>query len=174
MNKLSLLRLYREKTAFRIVVQALLVIVIYFALRSWQTRDYAEGSAPDISARLITGEVFELAKQQKPLLIHFWASWCPVCELEHSSVQSLADDYNVVTIASWSGGADEVASYLDQQGVNMPVIVDEDGELARLYGVKAVPASFFVDAGQQVRMVERGYTTETGMRLRLWWLEKRE
>lgn len=173
MNKISLVRLYREKVALRIAVQALLIIIVYFALRSWQTRDYVEGRVPDISTKLLTGEVFELEKQQKPLLIHFWASWCPVCELEHSSVQSLAEDYSVITVASWSGDVNEVASYLEQQGLNIPVIVDEGGELARLYGVKAVPASFFVDAGHQIRMIERGYTTETGMRLRLWWLENR-
>lgn len=173
MNKALLLRLYREKAVLRIIVQALLIVIIYFVIRSWQTRDYVEGGAPNISTKLLSGEVFELEKQQKPLLIHFWASWCPICELEHSSIQSLADDYSVVTIASWSGDADEVGSYLEQQGLNMPVIVDEDGELARLYGVKAVPASFFVDVGKKIRMVERGYTTETGMRLRLWWLENR-
>ena len=67
-----------------------------------------------------------------------------------------------------SGGGADVQRYLREQDWRVPAIADEDGALSRAFGVRAVPATFFIDAQGQVRYVEVGYTTGIGMRLRLW------
>jgi alkyl hydroperoxide reductase subunit AhpC len=46
---------------------------------------------------------------------------------------------------------------------------DEDGWISEKWGVHAVPASFIIDRTGRIRFVEVGYTTEIGLRLRLWW-----
>jgi thiol-disulfide isomerase/thioredoxin len=104
----------------------------------------------------------------QPFLLHFWASWCPVCRLEEGSIDALAKDYPVITVASWS---DDVASYMEENKLSFPVLSDPDGDLAAVYGIKGVPASFFVDAQGRIQFVEIGYTSEIGFRLRLWWLQ---
>ena len=40
--------------------------------------------------------------------------------------------------------------------------------MARRYGVGGVPASFILDADGRIAFHERGYTTQWGLRLRLW------
>lgn len=172
-RKSALLRFYKQNAILRYVLQFVLIAVIYLALREWQARDFVKGDAPEIRATLMSGEAVSLHQLQTPVLVHFWASWCPICKFEFDSIQSLSRDYTVITIASWSGAEQEVKDFMEKQGLDFPVIVDEDGEWARFYGVNGVPASFFINKHHQVWAIEKGYTTETGMRLRMWWLENR-
>lgn len=163
---------YKKSLITRIVFQAVIVLLVYFSIRYWKSLDNIEGPAPVIRATSLSGQAFDLREHKNmPLLVHFWATWCPVCEMENANIASVAEDYRVITIASWSEGAKEVSSYMQEQALNMPVIIDEDGEWAKLYGVKAVPASFFINPDGVIQFIETGYTTELGLRLRLWWLE---
>jgi peroxiredoxin len=103
------------------------------------------------------------------VLVHFWATWCPICRTEQDTINAIARDTpNVITVAMQSGSRDEVEKYLKQQGLSFPVLNDPDGRIAAAWGVHAVPASFIIDPDGQIRFVEIGYTTETGLRLRLW------
>jgi alkyl hydroperoxide reductase subunit AhpC len=48
------------------------------------------------------------------------------------------------------------------------VLNDTDGSVSRAWGVQAVPASFIIDTDGQIHFIEVGYTTELGIRMRLW------
>ena len=160
-----------------ILLQILLVISVFLAITSWQTRNATRGEAPSFSGELINNNPVVLQNYRgKPLLLHFWASWCPVCKLEFNSISRIANDsndshYQVLTVASWSGSATDVAEYILEENLSFPVLVDEDGSIARLYGVQGVPSSFIINSNGFIKFVEQGYTTETGLRLRLWWLK---
>ncbi len=169
------MQFYKQHKWFRFVVQLGLLLIIIFSMRAWQSRHSIEGVAPIIVATTLSGQHFDLREQSpKPVLVHFWATWCPVCQFENSNIANLAKDYQVITIASWSEGEAEVSAYLKKENLNMPVIVDEDGEWAKVYGVKAVPASFIIDGEGMIKFVETGYTSESGLRLRMWWLQNRD
>ena len=154
---------------FRLVVEVLLVILVLFAVRFWTQRDMVSGTVPEFQGNLLNGESYALlADKRRPLLIHFWASWCPVCELEQGSIQSISDDHAVITIAMQSGEAEEVIAYMQQEKLQFPVINDPDGIVAQRFGVRAVPSSFVIDENNNIMFRETGFTTETGLRLRLW------
>lgn len=147
----------------------LLVVAVILGVRFYQQRTLAEGPAPALRAPLLSGAVFDLADEaQRPVLVYFWASWCPVCRLEQGSVSALARDHRVVTVAMQSGDARAVAAYLREHGLDWPVIDDPDGALAARWGVRATPTFFVVDRARRIRFREVGYTSETGLRLRLW------
>ena len=48
------------------------------------------------------------------------------------------------------------------------MIVDSTDALAKRYGIRAFPTSFVLDADEDIRQVEVGYTTEFGLRARMW------
>jgi thiol-disulfide isomerase/thioredoxin len=100
--------------------------------------------------------------------VHFWATWCPSCRLEHGTIQRLSQEHPVVTVAMQSGDAADVAAYLQERGLSFPVRLDERGEAAARWGVRGVPTTFVVDADGQIRFVTTGFTTDVGLRLRLW------
>lgn len=146
----------------------LLLLLVFWAIQWWQARDLAAGPAPPLVGHLLDGSPYQLDPAEGPVLVHFWASWCPVCRLEEDSIASIAADLPTITVATTSGTSDEVAAYLVEQGLTMPVLLDEDGELARRWGVNGVPATFVVDREGKIRHAGKGYSTELGLRLRMW------
>lgn len=147
---------------------AVLLLIVFVAIQWWQARNLVEGKAPPLVGHLIDGSAYQLAVGEGPVLVHFWATWCPICKLEEDSIDSIAKDHRVITIATTSGSADEVSAYLTEQGLSMPVLLDEDGDIGRAWGVQGVPATFIVDQEGTIRHAAMGYSSEIGLRTRLW------
>jgi peroxiredoxin len=55
-----------------------------------------------------------------------------------------------------------------EAGLAFPVIADPDGQLASLWGIRGVPASFVIDAAGRIRYSTVGVSTEPGLSLCLW------
>lgn len=151
-----------------VLIQVVLILLVYLAVQAWQGRFAPRGQAPDIHGQLLDGRQVALADYRgKPVLLHFWASWCSICRFEQGSIDAIAKDYPVITIASQSGDSAAVAAYVADQKLTMPVLVDDEGEWGRRYGVRGFPSSYVIDAQGQVFDVEVGYTPEWGLRARL-------
>lgn len=152
-----------------ILVNISIFLVVYYAAHLYQTRMTPVGKAPEIRAWLVDGGVFEsLHKAEKPILVHFWATWCKVCKLEESSINALADDYPVITIASQSGSYQDVKKFKTDHALKFPIIVDQNGVFAKQWGVVGYPSSFVIDENNEIRFAEVGFTTEWGLRFRIW------
>ena len=149
-------------------IELVLIVLVIVAVQWWQARDLVEGAAPPLAGLLVNGAPYQLDPAQGPTLVHFWAEWCPICRVEEDSIENIASDWPVMTIATTSGSADEVAAYLRQQGLTMPVLLDEAGQLAQAWGVNGVPATFIIDRDGGIVHAAMGYSTEWGLRLRLW------
>lgn len=153
----------------RWVVDMALVLVVIFGIHLWQTRDLPAGPAPELQGTMLDGKAMDLKDLRgKPVLVHFWATWCPVCRTEEGSIDSLAEDYSVLTIATGSGEVAEIEKYLAENDLDFPVLMDESGMKGVSWGIRGVPSSFVVDADGQIRHVAVGYTTELGLRIRMW------
>ncbi len=159
----------KQHKFIKILQQVLLVILVLVAIRTYIQRDVVAGVAPMISKQLLDGSPVSLVQfRGAPVLVHFWASWCGICRLEEQSINAIAKDHALLTIAMQSGDNEEIGAYLRAQGLSFPVVSDPDGRIASSYGIQGVPASFILDAEGHIRFVELGYSTEAGLRLRLW------
>ncbi|MEW8247022.1 MAG: thioredoxin domain-containing protein, partial [Candidatus Thiodiazotropha endolucinida] len=97
-----------RRLASRIISAAALLLGLSL-IHLWQTRDLAEGPAPALSGHTLQGEWLDIGKfTERPLLVHFWAGWCPVCKVESGGIESLSKDYPVVTVAMQSGSENDV------------------------------------------------------------------
>jgi len=155
----------------RYVINALVIIVVVAGIRLWQQRDMVSGAAPVLKGVTLTQQLYELpAHPDKPTLVHFWATWCPICRTEQGTIAAIARDHpNTITVAMNSGLTNEVKRYMQEQGIDFPTVNDPDGSISEVWGVHAVPASFIIAPDGKIQFVEVGYTTEMGLRLRLWW-----
>jgi len=160
-----------KKTLWSWFVQLVILMVIVVAFGLWQSRDAIEGKAPLLHGQLLSGAALLPSQLEgKPYMVHFWATWCPICGLEDQSVNAVAKKYRVITIATTSGDAKEIDQYMKAEGLNFPVLLDESGDIGRSWGVKGVPSSFFINAQGDIESVQIGYTSELGMLFRLWLL----
>lgn len=173
----------------------LVALAAMLAVNAWQTRAVPSGLAPDFSGTVLLGpgalpvtgtagtagsggvahgaelslSEWRAAHPGRPVAIHIWAEWCPFCKLEEGSVTRVAADWPVLTVASRSGNAAQVTRYMARQQLPWVASLDPKGDVSKAYGLMSVPAWVVLDADGHIRSVASGYTTELGMRARLWW-----
>jgi peroxiredoxin len=146
-----------------------IAIVLFLVVRAYQKRDMPKGIAPAFGGVDLHGETVSLESYRgSPVLLHFWATWCGVCKAEQHNIEALAHDLPVLTVASQSGSTSELGAFVRERDIASRVMVDEAGTLAARFGVHAFPASFVIDGHGEIRHVEVGYTTELGLRVRMW------
>ncbi len=158
----------------RWALEGLLFIALLAALQAWQTRNAPRGPAPVFSGTTIAGEAFDLSawRQQHPQqagLIYFWSEWCGICRTTAGTVADVAQDWPVITVAMQSGPAGKVAETMRQRDYHWPTLADPEAKIFRQYGFRGVPAFVVIDPSGGIRAISLGYTSEIGLRLRLWW-----
>jgi len=159
-------------------IDVAIVAVAFLAVHAFVTRGIVRGPLPPLQGVLADGAATTVVQWQQAqggeaFLLYVWASWCPICKTVEGSIDAVARDAAVLTVAMQSGDAAQVGRFLAARGYRWPTLIDDDARLSRLLGVDAVPTLIFVDRSGHVRAVTQGYTSEIGIRLRLWWAGRR-
>ena len=108
--------------------------------------------SPDFSVvNTATGKAVSSADLKgKVLFVHFWASWCKVCNDEMPTVNSLAadmtanSDFRMITIL-YRDSPEKGAAYMADKGFQFPVFTDPDENAAKTFGVTGVPETYIID-----------------------------
>lgn len=131
-------------------------------------------SAPDFRLETPQGETMELsAMRGKPLLLNFWASWCPPCRAEMPALQALheryGDEFVLLGInASTQDSLPKAYQLIAELNLTFPILLDSSGTAVRAYRVFSLPTTFFIDQEGIIRKVMvGGPLSEAGLRARL-------
>jgi peroxiredoxin len=92
----------------------------------------------------------------KVVMVHFWATWCPPCIEEMPALDKLNNalkgtDFVMLAVSVDEGGVEAVAPFMLSNRLNLPVLFDPGGEVARLYGTFKFPETYIVDREGVVR-----------------------
>lgn len=120
--------------------------------------------APDFTLSDLDGNSVSLSDYAgTPLLVNFWATWCPPCRSELPLIQQYQDQYAgdfVVLAVDGAETAEDVRSFAEAQGYTMMFLLDTDYAVAELYQVRGFPTSVFIDADGAIQKVHIGELTE--------------
>jgi len=160
-----------KRPSRKTLMQFIMVILAIFVIRAWQQQDITTGMVPSFTSKTLSGEIVNSNPlPNQTVLIHFWATWCGICRLENDNIQAISKDHKVLNIAMQSGTDAELKAYAKEHTMQIDNIInDNSGSLAKLFGVRATPSSFFINPKGQIQFVEIGYVTTFGYKLRLWW-----
>ena len=85
----------------------------------------------------------------KPLLMVFFASWCPGCKEELPLFEKFSsgkkDQLTIIGLAIDGEKEKKIQNFVKKCKVTLPVLLDEKEKVARAYGVKMVPTTFLID-----------------------------
>lgn len=120
--------------------------------------------APDFSLTTTSGETFKLSDLRgKPVVLNFWATWCPPCRAElpemQAASQRLAGQVAIVGVDQAEAPAD-VQAFAEKLGITYPIPLDKNADASRLYAVRSLPTTFFIDRSGTIRQIQIGAVTE--------------
>ena len=160
--------------------EILLMVAVFAGVMMFQTWDHVGSgeAAPSFDLpQLGGGEAVSTQELRgKPTLIYFWAPWCGVCEASSHNVdavhEAVGDEYNVLSVALEYSDVASVQSFVDRNDAKYPVLLGSSNVTAD-YAVGAFPTIYVLSADGEVVSSVVGYTTEIGIRARLWWANLR-
>ncbi|GGJ03146.1 hypothetical protein GCM10007978_45860 [Shewanella hanedai] len=111
--------------------------------------------APDFSLPDPQGKVHTLAEYKgKPLILHFWATWCPYCKKLQPGLDSIAKDYKDadLQVLGISFNEDDGAmpgEMLKKRGIHFPTLINGES-VAKSYGVPGTPTTVFINRAGEI------------------------
>jgi thiol-disulfide isomerase/thioredoxin len=122
---------------------------------------------PPVQGRDLQGRPWRLADLRgRPVLLNFWATWCPPCRAEMPTLQQLAQLYGPgelsVIAMNCKQSTTAAANFARATNLTLPIVFDADGANARALGVSVFPTTFGIAADGTPRWRVRGDMDWTG------------
>ena len=127
--------------------------------------------APDFTLTTFKGTTLSLEDLRgKPVVINFWASWCPPCRVEAPLIERTWRDYKnrglIFLGVNIQDRKEDALNYMREFNITYPNGPDPSGEIAINYGVSGLPVTFFVSRkGEVVRRwvgaIDKGVLTSS-------------
>lgn len=97
---------------------------------------------------------------RQPILLVFWATWCPHCQNEMNDLIDIYTTYQAqgLEILAIETGqpVEEVRAFKKNYGLNFPVLSDAEQIVTSEYKISAVPTHFFIGRNRKIVLVVRG------------------
>jgi cytochrome c biogenesis protein CcmG, thiol:disulfide interchange protein DsbE len=115
-------------------------------------------AAIDFNCQDLKGQTWSLDKiRGKVVLLRFWADWCPYCRYEMPVIDKYYRKLNkegfLVLAVNVKQSPEVALAFTAQLDITFPIPLDPDGEMAKRYGVYAIPTNFLIDRQGVIREI---------------------
>lgn len=130
-------------------------------LSAQATRDSGRRATPDFTLDTLDGGQFTLSAQVgRPVIVNFWATWCPPCRAELPAFEEVHRAYRdqglIVVGVDVAESPQVVAQYVQEVGLTFPIALDARGEVTELYRIQGMPTTLFVGRDGKIKDVVIG------------------
>ncbi|MBE3590357.1 MAG: TlpA family protein disulfide reductase [Firmicutes bacterium] len=128
--------------------------------RNGQSGPYVGLLAPDFTLPTPDGRSVTLSSLRgEPVWIHFWATWCPPCRQEMPEIERFYKEHDGkvrILGVNLAEPPATIVNFTRQLGYSWTFLLDRDASVSRLYKVRFIPTSFFVDKNGVIRVIYSG------------------
>lgn len=145
--------------ALLFIVLAPLAYLLFYVVSSGGTTGADRSAAPvDFTATTLDGQIVQLSSLRgQPVVLNFWASWCPPCRAEMPDFERVHQAYRakgaVILGVNTSDQTPKAQAFLQEAGVSYPSLLDPQGQLATQFNAGSLPTTVFID--REGRVVKR-------------------
>ena len=139
------------------VVALVAILMATGCMKASGARDSGTASAPLFGLQDAKGQTVNfdvVLKSNKAVLLNFWATWCPPCREEIPDLIRLQNEYGQkgFTVLGIDVGESptKVSSFMNKMGINYPVLLDRDQQVATRYGIVGIPTSYLVSSDGKI------------------------
>jgi peroxiredoxin len=131
------------------------------------TNSFSQKQIPEISIKNLNGKSIELeeARDGKPIVVCFFATWCKPCLVELNAIAEVYDDwqdesdFNLLAISVDDSKSNaKLKSLVNGNDWPFKVYLDSNSELKRALNINAIPHSLIVNAKGEVVYEKTSYT----------------
>lgn len=112
---------------------------------------------PDFELPALSGGgpvAFSKTNTENPVLLVFWASWCPSCVKEIPALNEIQKEFSPQGLKVLAVNVEEsrqtILDFQKKHPMNYPILLDEEGDVAAKFGLAGIPASILAEKGGKV------------------------
>ena len=110
----------------------------------------------------------------KPVVLNFWATWCPPCRAEMPAIEKMYQEYKdqgftvLAVDMTYQDDPFAIVPFTKEHSLTFPTLIEETGEVASAYQLRSLPSSYFINrAGIITEVVIGGPMSEALLRTRI-------
>lgn len=107
--------------------------------------------APDFEMETLDGETVKLSDYRgEPVMLNFWATWCPPCRSEMPDMQRFYQDTDMnilaINLTDTEANFEDVGQFVEEYDLTFTIPLDQGNIVGDRYQIRPIPTTYMLDS----------------------------